>query len=149
MSDQPINMSSGLPTTVLPDAEPALRQALAQALASDDPRGAVGKVVASAPRWSEAWAVLGDLGRDTIERYAAYRVGYHRGLDSLRANGWRGSGYVRWAAAGNEGFLRCLLGLQVMASEIGEIDEAERCAQFLGQLDPHGVPPEQAAAFLR
>lgn len=149
MSDQPINMSSGLPTTVLPDAEPALRQALAQALADDDPRGAVGKVVASAPRWSEAWAVLGDLGRDTIERYAAYRVGYHRGLDSLRANGWRGSGYVRWAATGNEGFLRCLLGLQVMASEIGEIDEADRCEQFLLQLDPHGVPPERAAAFLR
>ena len=149
MSDQPINMSSGLPTTVLPDAEPALRQALAQALAGADPRGAVAQVVASAPRWSEAWAALGDLGRDTTERYAAYRVGYHRGLDSLRASGWRGSGYVRWAATGNEGFLRCLLGLQVMASEIGEIDEAERCAQFLLQLDPHGVPPERAAAFLR
>ena len=34
------------------------------------------------------------VGRDEIERYAAYRVGYHRGLDALRANGWRGSGYV-------------------------------------------------------
>jgi hypothetical protein len=146
MSDQPINMSSGLPTTVLPDADPALRHALAQAIASADPHGAVAGVVASAPRWSEAWAALGDLGRDTIERYAAYRVGYHRGLDSLRANGWRGSGYVRWTASGNEGFLRCLLGLQLMAAEIGEVDEAERCAQFLIQLDPHGVPPQWAGS---
>ncbi len=147
MSDQPINLSSGLPSTVLPDAEPALREALARALASDDARAAVAKIAASAPRWSHAWAALGDLGRDTVERYAAYRVGYHRGLDALRANGWRGSGYVRWAAAGNEGFLRCLLGLQVMATEIGELDEAERCAQFLMQLDPHGVPPERTAEF--
>jgi len=149
MSDQPINMSSGLPTTVLPDADAALRHALSQAINADDPRAAVAAVVATAPRWSEAWAVLGDLGADTIERYAAYRVGYHRGLDSLRANGWRGSGYVRWGASGNEGFLRCLLGLQLMASRIGEVDEAERCTQFLMQLDPHGVPSEIAAAFRR
>ncbi len=134
---------------MLPDAEPALRHALSQAMSASDPRAAVAAVVASAPRWSEGWAVLGDLGGDTIERYAAYRVGYHRGLDSLRANGWRGSGYVRWTASGNQGFLRCLLGLQIMASEIGELDEAERCAQFLVQLDPHGVPGEVAAAFRR
>ena len=49
------------------------------------------------PRFLDAWAELGDLGRDDVERYAYYRVGYHRGLDALRANGWRGSGYVRWA----------------------------------------------------
>lgn len=147
MSDQPINMSSGLPTTVLPDADVELRHALTQATDASDPRAAVAAVVASAPRWSEAWAVLGDLGGDTIERYAAYRVGYHRGLDSLRANGWRGSGYVRWTATGNRGFLHCLMGLQIMATEIGEFDEAERCAQFLVQLDPHGVPADVAAAF--
>jgi hypothetical protein len=27
-----------------------------------------------------------------------------------------------------------------MAAEIGEADEAERCAQFLLQLDPSGIP---------
>ena len=47
----------------------------------------------------------------TIERYAYYRVGYHRGLDALRANGWRGSGYVRWSEPTNRGFLRALAGL--------------------------------------
>ncbi|MEK9938996.1 MAG: DUF3151 family protein, partial [Ilumatobacter sp.] len=39
-----------------------------------------------------------------------------------------------------QGFLRCLLGLQNRAAEIGELDEAERCALFLLQLDPAGVP---------
>jgi hypothetical protein len=93
-------------------------------------------VVADAPTSLEAWAALGDLGRDTVERYAAYRVGYHRGLDQLRANGWRGSGYVRWSHPENRGFLRALAGLAEQAAAIGEDDEAERCMQFLRQLDP-------------
>ena len=140
MSDQPIHMSGGLPTTELPEAAPALRAALEQALASDDPRSAVAGIVAGNPRSLDGWATLGDLGRDPMERYAAYRVGYHRGLDALRANGWRGSGYVRWNAPGNRGFLRSLRGLGLMAAEIGETDEAERCEQFLLQLDPAGPP---------
>ncbi|HEX4978502.1 MAG TPA: DUF3151 family protein, partial [Acidimicrobiales bacterium] len=74
--------------------------------------------------------------RDTIESYACYRVGYHRGLDALRANGWRGSGYVRWRHETNRGFLRALDGLRRTAEEIGESDEAERCDDFLHQLDP-------------
>jgi hypothetical protein len=90
----------------------------------------------------EAWAALGALGRDVIEQYAAYRVGYHRGLDALRANGWRGSGYVRWAAESNRGFLRCLRGLQQMATAIGEADEADRITVFMHQLDPSGIPSE-------
>ena len=131
-------MSSGLPSTVLPDAEPAARDALAEAATADDARrrDAVARVVARYPRFLEGWAELGDAGRDDIERYAAYRVGYHRGLDALRANGWRGSGYVRWAEPSNRGFLRSLAGLGEMAAAIGEHDEAERCAQFLAQLDP-------------
>jgi hypothetical protein len=95
------------------------------------------------PRFVDAWASLGDLGRDTIERYAAYRVGYHRGLDALRANGWRGSGYVRWADETNRGFLRALRGLGLMAAAIGEDDEAARVEQFLLQLDPSGVPADE------
>ena len=140
MSDQPIHMSGGLPSTELPEAAPAFREALEQALASDDPRSAVAAIVADNPRSLEGWATLGDLGRDPIERYAAYRVGYHRGLDALRANGWRGSGYVRWNAPGNRGFLRSLRGLGLIAAAIGETDEAERCEQFLVQLDPAGPP---------
>jgi hypothetical protein len=100
----------------------------------------VALVVAANPRSINAWAALGSLGRDEIERYAAFRVGYHRGLDALRANGWRGSGYVRWADETNRGFLRCLRGLQHMAATIGEVDEAERIALFMQQLDPSGIP---------
>ena len=147
MSDQPIQMSSGLPSTVLPEADPAFRHELQQALSSTDPRNALAVLVAGHPRSLDGWAALGDHGRDTIERYAAYRVGYHRGLDALRANGWRGSGYVRWSAPGNRGFLRCLHGLGACAAAIGEDDEATRCAQFLLQLDPGGVPDEVLAAF--
>jgi Protein of unknown function (DUF3151) len=116
--------------------------ALAAASAAADPRSAVAAIVADHPRSLDAWAMLGDLGRDPVERYAAYRVGYHRGLDALRANGWRGSGYVRWSAPSNHGFLRSLLGLQRMAAAIGETDEAERCAVFLAQLDPTPVPAD-------
>jgi hypothetical protein len=117
-----------------------LREALAQP--SADRREAISGVVARWPRFLDAWARLGDHARDDVEAYAAYRVGYHRGLDRLRANGWRGSGYVRWAAPENRGFLRSLRGLARMAAAIGEDDEAERCRLFLGQLDPNGVPAQ-------
>jgi hypothetical protein len=127
---------------VLPAPDPAAASRLAAALALPDAerRDAVAQVAADSPRFLDAWAALGDLGRDTIERYAAYRVGYHRGLDALRANGWRGSGFVRWSAPTNRGFLRSLRGLGEMAASIGETDEAERCHTFLLQLDPSGIP---------
>lgn len=147
MSDQPIQMSTGLPTTVLPEPDAAESEALARAAAADDARSAVSAFVAAHPRSLAGWATHGDLATDVMDRYAAYRVGYHRGLDALRADGWRGSGYVRWAAPSNEGFLRCLLGLHLMAVEIGEDDEATRCAQFLLQLDPSGVPQERLDAM--
>jgi len=133
---------SGPPETVL-DAEPdEVLRALAAALASDEDarRSAIATVVARWPRFLDGWACLGDAGRDVMEAYAAYRVGYHRGLDRLRANGWRGSGYVRWEHETNRGFLRALAGLQRTAAEIGETDEAERCAHFLRQLDPSWPP---------
>ncbi|MDE0803340.1 MAG: DUF3151 domain-containing protein [Acidimicrobiales bacterium] len=136
---QQVNLSaSGPPETVL-DPEPADALERLGAVASmpeDDRRAAIASVVADHPRCLLAWALLGEHGRDTVEAYAAFRVGYHRGLDRLRANGWRGSGYVRWTHPENQGFLRALDGLRRMALEIGETDEADRCAQFLGQLDP-------------
>ena len=139
-----VNLSpSGPPETVL-DPEPReARKALAAALdaSPEERRALVAAVVARWPRYLDAWAQLGRLGRDVIEQYAAHRVGYHRGLDRLRANGWRGSGYVRWAHEENRGFLRALAGLQAAAAEIGEDEEAERCALFLRQLDP-GWPPD-------
>jgi len=128
-----VNLSSGLPETVLPSEPDDVLRAMS---AAGDDRDLVAAVAAAHPRSLLAWATLGDLGRDEIERYACYRVGYHRGLDALRANGWRGSGYVRWGNESNRGFLRALQGLQATAAAIGETDEAERCALFLTQLDP-------------
>lgn len=139
MSDQPILLTpQGPPRTVLPVEAAEVRDAVQQALAAPvaEQRAAAAVIVADHPRSLIAWCTLGDVASDTVERYAAYRVGYHRGLDTLRANGWRGSGYVRWADETNRPFLGCLRGLGAMASAIGEADEAERIALFLAQLDP-------------
>lgn len=128
-----MNLSSGLPETVLPDPPTDAVEGLQQA-GSD--RAGVAAVVARHPRLMAGWATLGELATDPVEAYAYFRVGYHRGLDALRGAGWRGSGYVRWRHPSNRGFLRALDGLRAMAERIGEIDEAERCDQFLHQLDP-------------
>ena len=134
MSDpRPVQLSSGLPETILPVPAPGLAEALE---AAGEDRDAVAAVAARAPRSIDAWAALGAVGRDDVESYAAYRVGYHRGLDALRANGWRGSGYVRWSRPSNRAFLRCLEGLRARAEAIGEHDEVERLALFLRQLEP-------------
>lgn len=138
MSENPVNLSSGLPETAL-DPEPAeAREALAAALAApeDVRRAAVAQVAGRWPRYLDAWARLGALAADDVEAYAYYRVGYHRGLDQLRQSGWRGQGYVRWRHAPNRGFLRSLAGLARTAGALGEDDEARRCLTFVAQLDP-------------
>lgn len=133
-----VTMTAGLGETVLPDEERDVVDRLDNAAQLDDSdrREAVAAVVRDHPRSSRAWAELAALGRDDIESYAYYRVGYHRGLDALRAAGWRGSGLVTSAHPSNRGFLRCLTGLAALAGAIGESDEAERCRIFLAQLDP-------------
>ena len=89
------------------------------------------------PTMSIAWALLAEQAladhtdSSDITAYAFARTGYHRGLDALRRNGWRGSGPVPWEHEPNRGFLRALWALSVAADRIGENDEAERCAQFL------------------
>ncbi|HVM65387.1 MAG TPA: DUF3151 domain-containing protein [Acidimicrobiales bacterium] len=138
----PVNLGSGLPETVLPPEPADARARLAAALeaAPAERRAAVAAVVRDHPRSLTGWADLGDLARDDVEAYACYRVGYHRGLDALRGNGWRGSGFVRWAHESNRGFLRSLAGLGRTAQEIGEVDEAARCEEFLQMLDPEARP---------
>jgi uncharacterized protein DUF3151 len=110
--------------------------------AGEDPAA----VTAAYPASSAAWAALAENalkdGR-TIDAYAFARTGYHRGLDALRRNGWKGSGRVPWDHVPNRGFLRALYALGQAADLIGEQDEAERCAQFLDDCDP------AAAAALR
>lgn len=141
VSDQPVPFSpQGPPRTVLPEEPAAVRHALAQLRDVPDAsrKGLAAAVVANHPRSLIAWCALGDSATDPVERYAAYRVGYHRGLDTLRASGWRGSGYVRWADETNRGFLGCLRGLKAMADAIGETDEVERIGVFIAQLDPSG-----------
>ena len=143
MSDAPIHLSpAGPPETVITPEPAEARAALdaAMALPEVERRDAVADVVARWPRFLDGWARLGQLGRDPVERYACYRVGYHRGLDTLRGSGWRGSGYVRWRHESNRGFLRALAGLRGAAAEVGEVDEEERCGHFLHQCDPEWPP---------
>ena len=117
-----------------PDLAAALDAALS--LPTERRRAAVAEVAARDPRCLQAWAALAELANDPIEKYAYARVGYHRGLDALRASGWRGSGYVRWRHESNRGFLRSLDALRVAAASVGEVDEEQRCELFLRQLDP-------------
>jgi hypothetical protein len=133
-----VQFTSGTPETVLDPIAPDLAAALdaARSLPPDRRREAVAAVAARDPRCMAAWADLAELSSDPIEQYAYARVGYHRGLDALRAAGWRGSGYVRWQHEPNRGFLRSINALREAAGAIGETDEEQRCALFLRQLDP-------------
>ena len=145
MTDRPVQLTpSGPPETVIAPEPSERTTALAVALEAvqADRRRAVSDVVGLHPTFLDGWARLGQLGRDDVEAYAAFRVGYHRGLDRLRAEGWRGSGYVRWEHPTNRGFLRALHGLAATAALIGESEEAERCELFLRQLDPTWPPPD-------
>ncbi len=133
-----IALGSAPPETVLPEPPPEAAEALSEAVAGPSPRLGVAAVAARWPRYLEAWAALAELSvdDDVVAAYAFARTGYHRGLDALRAAGWRGSGYVRWRHPSNRGFLRSLDALQLTAGIIGEDDEQQRCALFLRQLDP-------------
>lgn len=130
---------TGPPETVLPDPDLELMERLSAASSLEE----IALAAAAHPADPLAWAALGEAAlesnADPITVYAYFRVGYHRGLDLLRKNGWKGSGFVRSQNPSNRGFLRALRGLAEAASTIGETDEAERCRQFLHQLDPDPV----------
>jgi Protein of unknown function (DUF3151) len=101
------------------------------------------EVAAHHPTVSAAWAALAEdalAGGSTIEGYAYARTGYHRGLDALRRNGWKGFGPVPWSHEPNRGFLRCVTQLAKAAETIGEVDEQERCTQLLRDSDPTLAP---------
>ena len=76
---------------------------------------------------------------DTIAAYAFARTGYHRGLDQLRRNGWKGFGPVPFDHEPNQGFLRCVAVLARAAQKIDEVDEYERCLELLHECDPHAA----------
>ncbi len=125
------NLLGEPPATLLPD-DVGARSALE---GGQDPTD----VAAAHPTYSAAWAALADrafAAASVVESYAYARVGYHRGLDSLRRAGWKGHGPVPWSHEPNQGFLRCLHALGRAAAAIGESEEAERCNQFLHDSDP-------------
>ena len=119
------NLLGGPPPTYLPDVPDARRL-----LADKGPKEAA----AAYPAVSLAWAELAENALDGdkyVQAYAFARTGYHRGLDALRRNGWKGHGPIPWSHEGNRGFLRSLAALARAASAINETDEAERCWSFL------------------
>jgi hypothetical protein len=125
------------PATLLP-SDDAAEAALAEAAEANTDE-AYASVAARFPTFSAAWGVLAArsfASGQVVTAYAYARTGYHRGLDQLRRSGWKGHGPVPWAHGPNQGFLRCLHVLSRAAGEIGESDEAARCAQFLRDCDP-------------
>lgn len=129
------NLLVSVPATLLPAdeaAEAALREVAAGTMEAAD-------AAAKFPTNSTVWALLAERAQDDLDVIAAYayaRTGYHRGLDSLRANGWRGHGPVPWSHEPNQGFLRCVAALARAASAIQESKEAARCTQLLFDCDP-------------
>lgn len=120
--------------TLLP--ENAEVEAALSALADDQDAA---PIAAAHPTSSRAWAVLADRAfadGQVVAAYAYARTGYHRGLDQLRRSGWKGHGPVPWSHKPNRGFLRAVAALARAAGEIGEADEAARCAQLLKDCDP-------------
>ena len=125
------NLLGGPPPTLLP-ADSAVDAEFERGVSPD-------QVARDHPSSSLAWAVLADQAwaeDRVVESYAFARVGYHRGLDALRRNGWKGHGPVPWSHDGNRGFLRCLIALGRSAAAIGETEEVERIDAFLDDCDP-------------
>ncbi|MGO2139875.1 MAG: DUF3151 domain-containing protein [Leucobacter sp.] len=132
------NLLGPEPTLLAPDTE--VTAALA---AGTDPE----QIVRAHPESPLAWAVLADRAAaadDEIGAYAFARVGYHRGLDSLRKSGWRGAGPVPWSHEPNRGVLRALYALRRGAEAIGETHEVERLTEFLNGADATAIAAIEA-----
>jgi hypothetical protein len=126
------DLIAGPPPTLLP-VDPAAAEL-------DDGSSPI-EVVRRHPESPFAWAALAEVALadhrvDDVTAYAYARVGYHRSLDALRRNGWKGHGPVPWEHEPNRGFLRALAALVESADRIGEDEERERCDQFLRDSSP-------------
>ena len=125
------DLMAGPPATHLPH-DPA-----SDALSSGtSPVDAVRKFPASPIAWAALASEAVAAEADPVIVYAYSRVGYHRSLDMLRRNGWKGHGPVPWEHEPNRGFLVCLSLLAKAARAIGETDEWERCSEFLRDSSP-------------
>jgi hypothetical protein len=132
------------PSVLLPPEPDKAREALEEALligeaGSPERRAALTAVVRSWPAFVGGWAHLAEAasaqGQD-VEAYAFARTGYHRALDRLRGNGWRGMGLVPWAHEANRSALLAFHELLRAAELIGETGEVERMRQLLLDSDP-------------
>jgi hypothetical protein len=125
------DLMAGPPATHLPE-DPAATELDSGA----DPASVVRRHPASPFAWAAMAEQARDDGADAVTVYAYSRVGYHRSLDLLRRNGWKGHGPVPWEHEPNRGFLRCLAVLAAAARDIDESDEWDRCSTFLRDSSP-------------
>ncbi|WP_313547358.1 DUF3151 domain-containing protein [Corynebacterium sp.] len=113
------------------------------------------ELAAKFPASPYAWAVLAEAELEEakatatndakaepsafITAYAFARTGYHRGLDRLRGNGWKGWGPVPFDHEPNQGVLRAIAALGHASQAIGEDEEYDRLRQMLSDADPASV----------
>lgn len=120
--------------TLLPEDHPDM-----DVRAAFDDGADLRELAARHPDSSLVWALLAKEAvddDDVVSAYAFARVGYHRGLDSLRRAGWRGQGPIPASHQPNRGFLECLVLLGRAAEAIGEHDEVARITDFIRDSDP-------------
>lgn len=136
LSSQMTPPSVLLPPDV-PEAVAALETALA--LPEADQRAGLAAVARSWPAFVGGWAHLAAAARasgEEVEAYAFARTAYHRALDRLRGNGWRGMGLVPWTHEPNRTTLLAFHELMRAAELIDETGEVERLRQLLLDSDP-------------
>ncbi|TQL66838.1 uncharacterized protein DUF3151 [Nocardioides albertanoniae] len=125
------DLLAGPPPTHLP-ADPATDDLAA----GIEPAEVVRRHPASPAAWAALATAAKESGAEDVTIYAFARVGYHRSLDMLRRNGWKGHGPVPWEHEPNRGFLTSLALLAAQAKAIGETEEWERCSEFLRDSSP-------------
>jgi hypothetical protein len=141
-----VDLSSEMtpPSVLLPPEPDEAVKALDEALrigegSTEGRRAALAAVARSWPAFVGGWAHLAAearaLGQDVVA-YAFARTGYHRALDRLRGNGWRGLGLVPWAHEPNRSALLAFHELLRAAEAIGETPEVERMRTLLLDSDP-------------
>lgn len=141
-----VDLSSAMtqPSVMLPPEPDEAVQALGEALhpgetGSAERYAALSAVARSWPAFVGGWAALAAEARvqgREVEAYAFARTGYHRALDRLRGNGWRGMGLVVWAHEPNRSALLAFHELLRAAELIGETPEVERMRTLLLDSDP-------------
>ncbi|AKK10502.1 DUF3151 domain-containing protein [Corynebacterium uterequi] len=117
-----------------------------------DPAAAAGadltlpETLAEYPASPLAWATHAEArlagansAEDRIVAYAFARTAYHRSLDRLRANGWKGFGPVPASHEPNQGVLRAIAALAQASQAIGDTAEYDRCRDMLVDADPAAV----------